>query len=103
MAQDYFSTFFTRLVIDRETTVQAPFTDDLEFIQVTLMRPLPQNPVGVVACLVFGTPAQLTQLNAQRGALKIGVAQTRVILGLNTKGRQGWGTANLDDHWKRGP
>ena len=103
LTEDYFSTFFTEIIIDPETTVTAPFTNGLQFIQVTLMEPLPQNPQGVVACIVAGTAPELAALNATKGALKIGEGQARVILGLNTKGNQGWGTANLADHWKRGP
>ncbi len=103
LVEQFFSTFFTEIVIDPETTVVAPFTNGLDFTQVVEIDPFPQNPLGVVVVLVRGTPAEVGQLNAFPGALIIGEGQARVFLGLNTKGNQGWGTADLPPHWKLGP
>ncbi len=103
LQEQFFSTFFTEIVIDPETTVTAPFTDGLEFTQLLEIVPFPQNPRGVVVILVRGTPPEIAGLNATPGALIIGEGQARVFLGLNTKGNQGWGTADLEPHWKLGP
>ncbi len=102
LVEDFFTTFFVEQIIDPETTVTAPFTNGLDFIQVTLLEPLPQNPKGVVLCLVAGTPPQLAQLIATPGALLVGEGQARVILGIKQP-TAGWGTADFPSKWKRGP
>ena len=100
LLEDYFTTFLFEDVIDPETTVLSPFVDGLEYILVTQVEPLPQNPRGDQVVLVSGTAPELAQLTAKPGVARIGQGAARVFLIGDTKDR-GWATADLPSKWKR--
>ncbi len=100
LQEDYFSTFKFEDVIDPETTVEAPFVDGLEFIFLTEITPLPQNPRGDQLVLVTGTGQELGQLSSKPNVQRVGVGLARTFLVGFTKDR-GWATADLPSKWKR--
>ena len=100
LLNDYFTTFLFEDVIDPETTVLSPFVDGLEFILVTQVEPLPQNPRGDQVVLVFGTAPELAALTAQRNVARIGEGAARVFI-IGDTGNPRWATADLPSHWAR--
>ena len=100
LQEDYFSTFLVEIVADPETMFLAPFTDGLEFISLTEITPLPQNPRGDQLVLVTGTGGELGQLSSKPGVQRVGVGLARTFLVGETKNR-GWATADLPSKWKR--
>lgn len=100
MAEDYFTTFRVEVVPDRDTRFLEPFTDGLEFISLTRIRPLPVNTAGDQLVLVTGTATQLARLGIERGVARVGVAVARTLL-VDTTRVRGWATADLPSKWKR--
>ena len=100
MAEDYFTTFKSEVVRDRDTTILEPFTDGREFVSVTPIRPLPTNRAGDQLVLATGTATQLARLALERGVERVGVAVARTLL-VDTTRVRGWATADLPSKWKR--
>ena len=98
--EDYFTTFKSEIVRDRDTTILEPFTNDLEFISLTTIRPLPSNRAGDQLVLATGTATQLARLGVERGVERVGVGVARTLLVDTTRDR-GWATADLPSKWKR--